>query len=1568
MYDHYSLLQSLKNKKFSRIVNIVRYRILKALQQDYFSPKLKDFFPTLDLQVEKLETLKPLYVELMRADLPLDERTRHLNVLRSQRLPFAEFDLEPAQVSQVKKILNALYFGEMILLDIEGLALDGDLSFSHVFSQASDVNTLYNQTMEKAYYAAYLITHVDVELRGVFSHELSLLSPLFQLVDQFVRTKTQNAMGYAYGYSLSPWIENTTRIEPGNIQVKVQGECMLYRVISPLGTIITDELTLSELNPDFSHPVTFEQLNLCFSKILELTSHRGHTKLKSYDQKQVAYLMGVYSGFGIEQLNPKEGADYQFLTQFTAEIPRYLDEWSKKIQAYSELASAGERSHLDPHQLETLRNHALLLLHAIENLQDGSFFFSVKVFNYLRIFHQLFTLSLSIIEEANHLNETAQASVCSKMEALKYLLSTDLLAAMDKLEEATMLRPGFLSSHLKQHLQNFYDTIVHYTNKYVDFSKRQPHLLTLEDTIFHAARLERAHQRMSKIKVELLCLEQIKFSLNKFFSLLKQPHVRGMRLKDLPELVKQELASHYHLIQPYIHQTNLVDSDLVASLTSQASYSFNPRRLISWVVEYNDSISFILRSEQHLLALVGKEVSTNLFQFTLNQELIQAIQTNASLTLLPCEIQDGFNLIDEATVLGIKADETDEALHFELQDGHNLVQNLEELSSKQTLALYRFYSLYQAKLADAMNAYEAFSKVLERYPATQIINDLPVQPKQELRNLYAIFQPYWVHLFAQEHNSFPLDDSMVMALSINSNSQHSDITAQDFFSYKPEFIRKIRGFIDLANEKKIQCSRLNREALVIEQATKPLDAIKRDERANHVISHTEYSKAFRAFKESLEKFTSIFNAAVRRELKPAKEGIPFPELGVSTGIYSQSSQVLMLKRLINAAYHLEQLFIHLETLHDKSIKSVYVMRIGRASVHVYNLVLLTNALCSDPYTVQMAGDIVQKLKFAQNNMKSLLRPYLPGMTDQEEADRSTMNSSSESTPAPEVNQTILHVLNAMMVLPEHIKAGRQGEVLERSDIQSSHENAYKIAQDIQRIIKHSSSYLKLFFETSTMYKLFKDLRVKLEIVTTSTHDAVMDNLKSIRNELMLQILLEANHWEDKFALLPGTVSQPLRDILDAFFIGMIESLELPTQQHLSLVQSMIPIELEMKDASNHKTSIGRELKLVKDKEVVLQRFSKQVQVFKDTIHDPGEKEATCLNLAEALVDDFNHFIVPVAQKVCLPFTLEELSFHELPVSDVVTQDKLLASVEEILSACVSHYHELHASHQLAIDTIDEKIHFLQDVKKCKETQDKQYITDYATKLFNEQAKLLSSKHFGLIHSEVEYREELYKYLKSFESEIVSRIIEERDSLDIRKNLVALLSEKIRQFEQEHYEDYKQLNNIKAAIEQFRSYIGEANEAIKSKKWSLTPLFESKRTLDDKNALLHQLKDIACNQQDEKDLAFELKLSVKDRLAKIKEFVKIPTFQTTMLKYHNFNAFTYEGLKQLVANLLKLLGLYTPSYQHRFKNLKNATQERPSLAQMGSRYGLFSAAPRTGHSEPENPSPHIPASTLEPSSP
>ncbi|GGI86295.1 hypothetical protein [Legionella impletisoli] len=1590
MYDSFSLLQSLKDKKFSRIVNNIRYRILTALQQDYFSPTLKPYFPTIERQVRELEALRPIYLALQRTDLSFDERTCQLNRLKAQLAPFADFDIEPAQITQVKKILNALYHTEMALLDVEGLALDGDFSFSYVFNQAGDVNTLYTHTMEQVYHATYLMTHVDVDLRGVFAHEWSLLSPLFQVLDQFVRTETQRAMGFAYGYHLTPWAE-TAAIEPGQLQVKIEGDLVIYRVIHPQGMIITGEIHATELKDDLNQPLTVSQLNLCFSKLLEITSRRGDIELKSYNQKQVAHTTGLYSGLLIDQLKPGAGADYQFLTQFTAEIPRYLGDWSTQIQMYSELASAGEPSHLDPHQLEALRNHALVLLHAIENLQNGTFFFSVKLLNYIRIIRQVVTLALSILEEANHLNETAQSAICAKMNTLKYFLSGELLAATDKIEEAMMLKPGFLSNHLKRHLQNFYNILVHYINKYVDFSKRQPDLLTLDDEKFHAIRMERAHRRTSKIKVELLRIEEVKCGLNAFFTFLKQPRFKGMRLKDLPHSAKQELIKNYRLIQPYVNQTDLVDVDLVASLTSDPTYLMDPRRLISWIIEYNDSVSFILRSESQLLSLIEKEQNTIRFQLSLNQELIQSIMTSSrSSKLTPCKTQDRFYLIDEARVLGI---EENPVLEFEGQGGHKLLSNPEQLSSTQTRRLYRFYSMYQAKLVGAMSAYETFSGIFRQYPADQTIQTLPEQEKQTLQNLFAVFQPYWFHLFTAGQDGFLLDKLMVSALSTHADDLSKTVTVSDFFQVQSEFFQGITRHLSLVREKQMQLARIHKEVFVRELDVKPLIAIKRHERAHYVIGHTEYSKAFREFKANLEKFTRIFNDAVQRELKPAPEGVPFPELGVSTGGYSQSSQVLMLKRLINSAYHLEQLFTHLETLHDQSTQIVYVMKIGRASVHVYNLLLLTNALFVDPYTVQMAGDILEKLKYMQGHVMTLLRPYLLGIPalNEEEPEafeleslpdspgsyasamgsleiqivseggayreqRSRSSSSSVQSldlpPTVEVNQTILHVLNAMMVLPEHIKSARQGQRLEKAKITQSHADAYTIAQDIQRIIQHSGSYFKLFLETPRMYELLNDLSVKFEIVTTATHDAVVDNLQHIRNELIPKLLLEADHWEDKFALLPGTISQPLRDMLDAYFIGLIESLELPTQQHLALVQSMIPLDIELEDASIQKASIGFELECVREKEAVLQRFSKQVQLFKETKNEPNAKAATISNLAEALATDFNHFIVPLREKVTLPISLEELSLTSLSTSESGAQDNLMTSTEEILKVCASHYHGLNASHQLAIDTIEEKILFLQRVKASKEIQDRKYIFDYTTKLFNEQSLLLSSRQFGLIHSEVEYRGELFHYLKSYESEIVQQAIEARDHLDIRNNIIELLSEKIRGFERRHYEDYKQLSDIKAAIEQFRIYIDHANSAMRSTKRSLTPLFENEKTLREKNALLLELKDIACNQKNEQNLEPEFKLSVKDRVKKIKSIVERSDFPTTMLRYHSFNAFSFNWLKQLVVSLLKLVGLYTPIYQKRFKDLKRAVLEKPDLNQMGSRYGLFSVIPHTNISPAE----------------
>ncbi|WP_426760024.1 hypothetical protein, partial [Pseudomonas aeruginosa] len=117
------------------------------------------------------------------------------------------------------------------------------------------------------------------------------------------------------------------------------------------------------------------------------------------------------------------------------------------------------------------------------------------------------------------------------------------------------------------------------------------------------------------------------------------------------------------------------------------------------------------------------------------------------------------------------------------------------------------------------------------------------------------------------------------------------------------------------------------------------------------------------------------------------------------------------------------------------------------------------------------------------------------------------------------------------------------------ELNDLHLKAKKATVTVENIIKSSNSYFKLFLQTPAMYSLYREMTNKLNEFISTSHDAVMNNLDQFRSKIFTPMLMEADAWEDKLGLVPGTISGPLKTITDEYYKGLLHPLALHSKAH-----------------------------------------------------------------------------------------------------------------------------------------------------------------------------------------------------------------------------------------------------------------------------------------------------------------------------------------------------------------------------------------------------------------------------------
>lgn len=185
-----------------------------------------------------------------------------------------------------------------------------------------------------------------------------------------------------------------------------------------------------------------------FSQIQHFAENHAEEQkaiVEALQPQPLAYNAGKIAGIAVDQMRPLDGdVDYNFLTQFSAVLPSYIDKLTQHIQQFSSQIKESEPK-LNKKKLDELQDAALHLLNDLENLKGGSVFVSLKFLNYIHIIRNIITLSMSSLEQIGELSDSSQDLVRDKLAHLKYSLIPTLFGLVDKIEDNAMLKPGTLS-------------------------------------------------------------------------------------------------------------------------------------------------------------------------------------------------------------------------------------------------------------------------------------------------------------------------------------------------------------------------------------------------------------------------------------------------------------------------------------------------------------------------------------------------------------------------------------------------------------------------------------------------------------------------------------------------------------------------------------------------------------------------------------------------------------------------------------------------------------------------------------------------------------------------------------------------------------------------------------------------------------------------------------------------------------------------------------------------------------------------------------------------------------------
>ncbi len=905
-----------------------------------------------------------------------------------------------------------------------------------------------------------------------------------------------------------------------------------------------------------------------------------------------------------------------------------------------------------------------------------------------------------------------------------------------------------------------------------------------------------------------------------------------------------------------------------------------------------------------------------------------------------------------------------------------LVDNPEHLSADQAQELCEWYNHKQKKFAASQKAYTQFIELLNTHHIKgNVLNIVSLKDnvKDELRKLYNIAQPYFMGALPKADREWAIkfDKYLVAILSNRAIDLGNAPTMDKFFNYNKQLTAH---FVEVAltlRHKSESYEKIAQETFASENKAATLAlSTNKDPRAHYLLKNTNISQGIHEFRTDLSALVRLFNKTMQKELTPQAKGIPYPEMenAKDANIHLlQSEQVRAIKDLYNSLFHLEKIAKELETLTNdnlpipeqeesyakygnvkyyyhqllaevakswtKSKKGIYVYHLTQAYSHIDEIKKLSLRLASDPHYGLLAKELISKAQNIYANLQEQTEAYQTG---------------AEQIPLEGTVQysALWYALNAFYISPKHIRALDNINYLTTEELNTLHKRAKKATLTIERLINSSDSYFKLFLQTPNMLLLYKELKQKLNEFTTTAHDGVLTNLENIRPSLLTPMLLEADHWEDKLGLAPGSFSEPLRKITDEYYKGLLHPLNLSSKKYIALVndnQSLIHREAAIdKEIEKAEKSANK----IEQSYASIVKLRAMMKVHRDLADGTFIAPAEYINLSKKELQEHYKQALPrlarlkAKQKIYTKVSIydEDHFFDNLCNEGLKDWEPHFTEIEELVKASHHYYLGLKATYEMKVSTAKEKQAYFKELARTQEQEQQDFIENYTNEAFGKHLDTLCDHHIGLQYTGTEYSTALRTELLRYKAQIIN---ESKTAEDINLNIKNLLKEKISDFEKKHYADYYHLDSVREALLQFQSYFKYCTEKKDS-------LFENKNTLDKKNAEISKLEKIATNARPGQVL------SIKERLKEIRDKIKDPNFESIILAYKHHDTFSFAYLKMCFFLLLEALHLFTPTKKKRLNILNEAIDNQPKIDDLVSRFGLFST-PTAPTSKPTMPS-------------
>jgi hypothetical protein len=1427
-----------------------------------------------------------------------------INTLRAQVLTHFETDLhseirkyllkgkdgfyeikaeDPALVSQIKKILNALNYAEKIVTFIITLDLNPDSGFKLG-------PLLENKGKQHVEYMAKIIWYLAVKdsvIGNLFYFDLEQDVEPEEL--QFIRE-----------------IEQT-------IQYVHKAQSSLLEIDLPTYQIFGEELKI---------------LGLIINSVQTLTTKETRVflqdKLSRVDEaaEVVGNYVGKPLGIFIDQLSPHLGkTDYSFLTHHLGLLPGYLDQLTALIYSYG-AGKPGTVPALNTKDHDAFKNAAIRLFLDLSSYED--LFFWQKAESLLfPIRKEVLTLTQGSYQQVWRVTEATGEMVAYQLSRVKNELFTKIISESDKLELYLGFAPGILTKPLMRQLTGLYQTLVSYANSVIDLKEKYPDLVQLDNTSFLTKRLQATLKEKNLCQLKLKNALKAKEDLEEFIK-----GADGSREKEKREALKKLYLSFKHYVIEYNPKLSvLLDEYLSTSKTAKSlGFSLKDLPALSSKIKQlcdKDAATFgcYLQLAENRLTDIPKQITGKLYPLDPKQRhSVFIVNEQDWLTEYRDLKKKGFSV------------------------GHQFHADLSALTPDNRAKLYDYHAvrvltlkhiqreidgfLQQLAEGDWLSDQKQINEIIERYRVLQpyLVDSLAALPDDERDKSF-------VGLLSQLSRDLGKPEKFVVILDAMSTGMQA---LKQRIVTEIERSERRQILFDFAHHQTIEAQDVlfNNAPLTLES-----ELVKRQDKW---IRHQYLSRAAADMNNALRALLGQFDPSLKLSaLQSASPDVaPFPEMEGDLETLAVPSQVSWIKRMMNVVFYISSNFRYLESLdrdaHKKDVTHYFLK--GPLIEGIYQIKPFLELTKAYQTLWELMLEPTGQLLF--NVVSNGYNKLMQGWTTLQPLYFANADTLAVKNKAPVSSSGLWYPLLSLMVLPEHLTSLSAGTPYGASQAEKAQKEAKELAQYIEKIIAkfQGGQYFSLILQSPNLIsKFLPQLKAQLDLVRGKTHDITIKHLKDIQTSLY-SLLLEADALELKFGFRVGLIAEPLKLILDRFFSQFIAPLGigLTMSTQLMLDTSSFNQRLEanrQKQAQteslleSERTAFGRLERFLKSLELIKNKLDAKVVI---TEEEKKQFQEQYWELYPALQSQQSHYALAMDQrdksveldefcKECLQTRVKKAEeegqiYHYPPLKDMLYLVK-----------------HVHAAKKGNINTLEMKSGYLNAQARAINAARQQYNNKEGQEAFERfinsaidgKIDLICKKSSQLVHLRDEFKTRLQASLLASKDELLKKInILPADDLD--RTIALALEKQFQVFTQTQFMQLCQLNAIVTSIEHFQAYCH---------KEQLNPIYELidpvRGTIRPKIDLLTKLKVIALDERQSPDTRLEL----------IREEAKRDTFHTILSAHDTHFKFEAKALKRAFLNLFhsifNFLGIATYHPEDIYVSLDKTIQEEQSTGEQSS---------------------------------